>query len=236
MGEGVEEMDEEVQQTCAVDMEDEQAFEAEARVRGKCPDCDVVHTWDRPRGTGTRPWPSDQFRNCPRFMALSSEEKAARIERAGGCPRCSSWRHGPADCRNRRPTLCEVKVGSGVCDRPHLQILHESKNAYCHANSVVNASINERGDLVLLGVQKVKVAGQQSGEGILFYDSGSTLTLCRHDWARRQGYVGRAVEIYLKVLTHQFEKVRTQEYEIRLLNTQGQEVVVFAIGLEALTP
>ena len=166
---------------------------------------------------------------------MSAEEKAARIERAGGCPKCSSWHHGPGQCRNRRPTLCKAKVGAGLCNRPHLEMLHESKNAYCEANMAVNVTITERGDMVLLGVQKVKVVGKSSKEGVLLYDSGSTLTLCRHEWATREGYVGRPVEIYLKVLAHQYEKVRTMEYKVTFLNTKGQRVVVLAIGLDSLT-
>ena len=60
------------------------AFVAEARVRGPCPDCRIVHVWDRKKrqGRGTEKWPSDQFRNCPLFLELSAEQKAPRIQSA----------------------------------------------------------------------------------------------------------------------------------------------------------
>ena len=59
--------------------------------------------------------------------------------------------------------------------------LHDSKNEYCSANALVNASVNSRGQLILLGVQQVKVKlEEEDSEAVLFYDSGSTLTLCTH--------------------------------------------------------
>ena len=68
------------------------AFDAEARVRGSCPDCKVGHVWERKKRTGgTELWPSDQFRNCPKFLEMTPAEKAARIERGRGCPKSTSW-------------------------------------------------------------------------------------------------------------------------------------------------
>ena len=68
-----------------------EAYQKAARRVGKCPDCRQVHTFDKPVGGGrTTKWPSDQWRNCPKFLALSSEEKGLKIERAKGCPKCSS--------------------------------------------------------------------------------------------------------------------------------------------------
>ena len=103
----------------------QEAYEAEARIRGVCPDCKVMHVWEHKKRTGgTEMWPSDQFRNCPKFLELTPADKAAQIEQARGCPKCTSWRHGPQNCRNPRETICKMAVGNGVCDKPHLNMLH----------------------------------------------------------------------------------------------------------------
>ena len=93
-----------------------------------------------------------------------------------------------------------------------------------------------KGELVLLGVQWVHVLSDKGTQTrVLFYDSGSTLTLCRHDWAQKAGYEGRPVSIYLKGLAQNYEKLDTKEYEIVLLDTAGRHLKVNAIGLDALT-
>ena len=211
------------------------AFEAEARIRGPCPDCKEVHVWERNRRGGDK-WPSDQFRNCPLFLAMTPKQKAERLEKAGGCPKCTSWRHSAKDCRNPRTTICKVPVGSGVCDKPHNDLLHDSGSAYCDSNAVINVSITERGEIVLLGMQEIKVQAKRGRqEGILFYDSGSTLTLCRHEWAVKAGYKGTPISIFLKVLAQGYEQVDTMQYELELIDVNGNIKKVLAVGLDSLT-
>ena len=69
-------------------------------------------------------------------------------------------------------------MGSGVCDKPHHSMLHGSGNAYCQANHVLSTSVMPKDELILLGVKRVQaLTSQDRQSGILFYDSGSTLTL-----------------------------------------------------------
>ena len=64
-----------------------------------------------------------------------------------------------------------MNVGNGVCDKPHLNMLHGSGNAYCQANHVLSASTTPKGELVLLGVQRVQVLSDKGVQtGVLFYD------------------------------------------------------------------
>ena len=48
-------------------------FWVEARAKGPCPDCGLLHVWESRRGQkgGTVQWPSEQFRNCPLFLEMS---------------------------------------------------------------------------------------------------------------------------------------------------------------------
>ena len=72
-------------------------------------------------------------------------------------------------------------------------------------------------------------------KGILFFDSGSTLTLCRHAWARKLDCKHMTVSIYLKRLGQEYERVDTAEYKIVLLDTKNETVKLYAIRLDALT-
>lgn len=69
----------------------------------------------------------------------------------------------------------------------------------------------------------------------MFYNSESTMTLCHHDWARKAGYQGKPVTIYLKGLARRYERVDNMEYEVLLLDTAGRQVSVHGVGLDVLT-
>ena len=49
------------------------AFWVEARAKGPCPDCGLLHVWESRRGQkgGTVQWPSEQFWHCPLFLEMS---------------------------------------------------------------------------------------------------------------------------------------------------------------------
>ena len=212
------------------------AFEQAMKDVGPCPDCDEVHFYKRTLGKEQVDWPSDQMRSCPRFLALSPVERGNRIEAAQGCPKCTSRRHRLDQCWNRQRNVCKEKVNGQVCDRPHDTMLHHSKSNYCVSNAVINASINKQGEIILLGIQRVRVmVGDKETWAVVFYDSGSTLTLCLHKWARAQGLSGRPVTVYLCVLRGQYEAVQTMEYDFEMVDVHGGRHWVTAVGLDKLT-
>ena len=151
----------------------QEALEAAARMRDTCLDCKVTQVWKRPKraGRGTAMRPSDQFRNCPKFLKMNPAEKAARIESAGGCPKFTSWRHGPQDCRDPRDMICKAFIGSGVCNKPHLQMAHGSRNTYCHANRVFSFSAM---------YQQNPAPSGRSTQASNFYDDGDSLSSYWH--------------------------------------------------------
>ena len=68
----------------------ERGFKIATERTGKCPDCKELHTYNKKVGTKVIPWPSEHFKSCPRFMAMSPTDKAKQIEKANGCPKCTS--------------------------------------------------------------------------------------------------------------------------------------------------
>ena len=80
-----------------VDSEDDEEIarmvEAKKRARdtcGNCPVCSMPHTWIRRDGSS---WPSDRLIQCQKFTNMNIQQRAAAVERAGGCPRCTGWGH-----------------------------------------------------------------------------------------------------------------------------------------------
>ena len=155
---------------------------------GKCPDCHIPHTYQRVLKNGARiQWPSEGFRSCPKYREMTPVERGNRIEAAGACRRCTSWAHKTKDCwiDLSKRTACFKEVNGETCKKDHHTSLHESQNAYCQANGIVNVTFKQDGDMVLLSIELVKC---QDGDGreftaILFSDSGATITLCLHSWA-----------------------------------------------------
>ena len=96
-------------------------LECEKRA-GSCPDCKIPHTYQRVVKGGVRiQWPSEGFRSCPAYRALTPVERGLRIEKAKACRRCTSWAHKTEDCWidiSRRPA-CFKEEGGKVCQQDH---------------------------------------------------------------------------------------------------------------------
>ena len=101
---------------------------------------------------------------------------------------------------------------------------------------MINVTVNAKNQMILLGIQRV-VALTAGGDSpaTLFYDGGSTLTICLHSWAKRNGLVGREVVIFLKVLGGEYQRKETLEYDIELEGVDGNTYTLTAIGLDTIT-
>ena len=101
----------------------------EARKKaGKCSVCKYEHTfktrWDN------LVWPSDRFITCRKFNDMSSKQRAEAIEKASGCPRCTSWTHKKAQCPNP-VTDCKEVINGARCHKDHSRLVCNSGVAYC---------------------------------------------------------------------------------------------------------
>ena len=134
------------------------------------------------------------------------------MESMGACPKCTAWNHDKRHC----PKLgypCKVEVGGTKCKRYHDPLLHDSKNKFCEAAFVQTvASLTPGLDTrVLLGVQQVPVsAGKGAGEARALWDSGATISLCTHEWARSQELRGEPASVFMKVVHHHHEEITSQ--------------------------
>ena len=162
---------------------------------GKCPVCNSNHTWTRSAGDQ---WPSDRMVSCKKFNDMTVSNRAKAVERAKGCPRCTSWNHSRDACK-MPANNCNKEDGNGSkCKGDHSKLLCGSGNAYCFAikpNSmpIVKqknkhsvkidgfSNINENADTVQY-IQDIKVAGHDV-LARTFWDDGSTRVLIRDEFA-----------------------------------------------------
>ena len=128
--------------------------ETEARF-GTCRICGDRHTYKRRVGDELLDWPSCRVSSCPDWMNKSPSEKGRIMEEKGCCPKCLSWLHSKKDCP-RKGYPCKRKVNGQSCKRYHDTLLHEAKNEYCEAATVVLAnSSGFQHQTVLLAMQVI---------------------------------------------------------------------------------
>ena len=113
-----------------VDEKREKARKRSEDFCGKCPVCSQAHTWTRADG---EQWPSDRFLSCKKYHDMPVAARAKAVEKCGGCPRCTSWKHTRDRCR-MNPNSCTKENSAGVnCKGDHSRLLCGSGNAYCYA-------------------------------------------------------------------------------------------------------
>ena len=156
-------------------------------------------------------WPSCRLTSCPDFMLLSAVEKGKVVEALKACPKCLAWNHVRKHCA-RRGFPCKVEEDGVKCKGLHDQMLHDSGSKYCEA-ALVSAQVflgQTAETRVLLPIQRVRV--QERGESIqasLLWDSGATISLCTHEWARSNGLEGTPRSVFLQVVNRDHEEVRS---------------------------
>ena len=104
---------------------------------GKCPFCGGEHTYQRQMSWGKVNFPSSCFDSCPKWRAAGVKDRAAAVEKAKGCPQCTSWNHPAIRCWFRRRVECPASVGGQPCKKAHNLMLHNSENTYCVAGALV---------------------------------------------------------------------------------------------------
>ena len=76
---------------------------------------------------------------------------------------------------------------------------------------------------VLLEIQDVKIRASNNQEqtAILFFDPGATLSLVTHKFASQNVVSCCPCTVFLKVVNHGCEKIRTKEYQLKLCFENG---------------
>ena len=97
---------------------------------GKCPICDIYHTFNR-RKDGEK-WPSDCLSSCEQFRKLSQQERGKQVEDLSACARCLSWHHNrDSDSCKAPKNSCGRNNDDELCSLDHSKMVCKSGVAYC---------------------------------------------------------------------------------------------------------
>ena len=184
---------------------------------------------------------STQFTSCPRFLALSAEEKMSAVLENAACIHCSSWDHTVHKFPGGKPTRgpsCSVNVSGSACGGAHGKWYHEGGTAG-GAHSVVAAAAQQGP-----GLYEVYLAPIHSPEGLpdprvasgmIMIDPGSDTNFIKHEFAKQLGLEGEMCQFRLKVVDRDARPIKTARYRIDVEDCSGVRHVVYAMGLETIT-
>ena len=193
------------------------------------------------------------FKSCTKFQALSPVQRGKRLEELGGCARCTSWLHkrGKKGCPRSNPTSCPEIEGGQRCGKDHYQLLHGSGSAYCSSASISISSISPKvkckevhetsqcshaSPTVLLEIQSVLLMiNKKKEKTIMFFDNGSTATICTHAWAKKAGIQGKEITYYMQVVGEQYTKRNTLLYTFNMTDADGEDHEIEAFGIDTIT-
>ena len=186
--------------------------EASEEKMGKCPVCGIFHYYVNSKTK--KELASARLSGCPKFKAMSVEERAETIVAKKACAKCLDWRH-------ERPT-CTAKIkpcSENGCSANHHQMLHGTKNPKVMAlKTSRGASINgvneeEPEDYGMLAMLHYTFKEVNQGTTV-FIDGGSNTSLITTSLANSLYLKGK---IRLTTVTRACE--RTGETEGKIHHT-----------------
>ena len=213
----------------------------------KCPLCKKVHTFEK---TWTQVSPpaktamvSTQLASCPLFLALSPDQKAAKVTAQAACPLCTSWEHSRHKFSGGREAVdpkCKMMVNGAECGGKHGKWFHPKGSSQGNTGNLVTDTVGDVRAGHLPGLYEVYSAEFRGGPGkeqtgTMMIDNGSDTNYVRHAFALAMGLRGEPHVCRLKVVDTEFRLVETAKYRVRVVDTDGTEHEVIALGLDSIT-
>jgi hypothetical protein len=219
-----------------------------------CPACQGTHTIIGSRGDTLY---RTRLGACHEFRSLSLSDRAALVERVGGCALCLDFtgEHKRDACtalyRGAPMSKCDIESGGVQCGQKHNSLLHGSTTRFCnmtqgsrdmvHVNCAKDKGAPTLKDLeadeagcALMQVQKVEVDAEVS-ECLVFWDSGSNISLVTSEFAERAGLLGIPARINLATAGRRADAKDTTAYWVPLVDLTGAQHGVLAYEMESIT-
>ena len=210
-----------------------------------CPVCKVHHM----RGDIS----TSIIMDCPKWRELKTvDEKARLVESMAGCKRCLRWNHkaGP-DCSTEKgyyfvkdrisrfkKFTCGKELPNGErCRGDHSIYLCGTTVQYCCLTKVSLYPGRPMPDpaedqIVLLPIQEVDIQGEKVQ---LFWDDGSTATLCTYTLADQLGLRGSPVHYSMQTVDSQgWVQKEGKVFLIKLVSNTGVEYTITAYGVDSI--
>ena len=211
---------------------------------GLCPLCSNAHNYKKRDGTL---WPSDRFFKCTKFHDMNVSQRAAAVQQANGCPRCTSWKHQRNSCQ-MKPNSCGENVNGSKCNADHSKLLHGSGNVYCGAarsggvcsksnilpcgsdNSDPFSIVNET-EVAVFFIQDIPLNKSKTFCRTL-WDKGSNRVLVRDQFAIDNKLVSRDVTYKMEVVAGEDAQiVHSKLYLVDLKDIYGNNHTVWGYGV-----
>ena len=140
-------------------------------------------------------------------MAKNALGMGKVVEECKACPKWLSWTHVKRNCPKKgRPF---THTANGVkCTKYHDSLLLSSKSKYCEAAHVEVVDVNavDISKTVLLAQQEIPAAAvgkpcnicDPTQCAIVFWDTGSAVCICTHQWAASREIVGKPKAVFIK--------------------------------------
>ena len=221
---------------------------------GLCPVCTKPHTYKRRDSTN---WPSDRFLKCRKFCDANVQQRATAVQKANGCPRCTSWGHTRKDC-TMRANSCGEDVAGTRCAGDHSRLLHGSGNVYCGAAK--SKFLSSKQDKTSIGISSSLSSSpgfdisdpfssvNEDEEAIFFlqdiplknagstcramWDKGSNRVLIREDFAKQNNLLSREVTYKMEVVGSEEHKiVHSNIYLLDLVDVYGNVRTLWGYGV-----
>lgn len=163
---------------------------------------------------------------CDRFKALDNAARIEAVRTRGICFKCIGGNHLARKCIYGKS--CDIKLSDRVCNRNHHPLLHDALNQIGDEFNVAICKGN--GTLLAMG------AAHCNGRPVsILYDSGSDVTLIRHQRARELGIRGRNIKMTMVKVGNVKEHFSTREYILPLQDKCGNIVQLRAIGNDEIS-
>lgn len=222
-----------------------------------CPACNSVHSFKNKVGQTVY---TTRMSKCIAFMNMSSDGRAALLDKVGGCALCTDYsgQHKRDNCdatvKGKPFNNCMIQDNGQVCGKKHNHLLHGTSVQYVNnlrdlkdVDTEKSAKATDEGgesnleyeaiakEDVLLQLQDIRVKGNETRTGLVFWDNGSTLCLIREAFASKLRLEGRRVCLWVQAAGHDPEKWETTVYSVRLLDRDDIERGIIAFSVESIT-
>ena len=215
-----------------------------------CPLCKSRHyfekTWAKVEPPKKTRMVSTHLSTCPKFMAMSGEDRTKTAVGQGACLHCTAWDH----TRHKIPgsgviagePKCKHKVGSAECGGKHGPWFHVAKSDTATTGTVSRSgspsqSLSEARQAGLYEVYSVSfetVDGQHK-VGTVLVDPGSDTDYVRHDFAKSLGLQGTPFSCFMKVVDMDYVHKQSATYDLEVQDKDGERHLVAALGLYSIT-
>ena len=172
---------------------------------------------------------------------MNIQQRESAVEKANGCPRCTSWKHQRNDCK-MSPNSCGEQLGGSKCTGDHSRLLHGSTNVYCAAlnaafntftsNSDLFSCVKEEED-TLYYIQDIPIAKSTKPARVL-WDRGSNRVLIREEFAKANRLMSKRVTYNMDTVGEKTKQIKGNIYILDLVDMYNNVRTVWGYGISKI--